>query len=111
MQDERLVTLRLDLTGQLAYLDEGMRLFLKADRFKFDNRGDGEVAISGNGRLQNGTAVSFTIVGSSTPAGAREVSITMNNGYFATGVLTTPRRLEACLHVVAPGGNSLKIPR
>jgi hypothetical protein len=94
---------RKDLTGELSYVDQGLHLFLTADRFKVDHRDDGDTTISGNGRLQDGTKVDFAILGIGTAASPHEISISMNNGYWASGILARPRALDSQLHVVAGG--------
>ena len=74
-------------------------------------RDDGQVAISGTGRLQNGTDVSFTLLGPQSSGPSDEVSISMNNGYFAAGTLRRSQQLESKVHVLSQVGNTLKIPR
>jgi len=98
------VRVRGDMTGHLIFLDPDLHMFLKANRFKFQIRGNHEIAISGNGRLQNGTAVTFTVVAPEVSGDAPEIVISMNNGYFASGTLVRPGRLERNLHVLPVGG-------
>jgi hypothetical protein len=82
---------RQDLTGSLTFLDEERRLSLRSARFTASQRGDRKIAVSGRGRLQDGSEVSFTLVASDPKANEKDFSISMSNGYFAAGVLqSTP---------------------
>jgi len=91
---------RQDLSGRLIFLDEERRVSLRSTQFTAFTRHNEKTSISGKGVLQDGTAVSFTVVVSDAAgrvARARNLTIAMSNGYFAAGVLE-PEPLETKLH-------------
>jgi hypothetical protein len=77
---------RQDFSGSLTYLDEERRLSLRSARFTA-KRIDQKIAVSGSGRLQDNSEVTFTLVASDPKANEKDFSISMSNGYFAAGVL------------------------
>jgi hypothetical protein len=78
---------RQDFTGSLTFLDEERRLSLRSARFTASRRIDQKIAVSGRGKLQDGSEVTFTLVAADPKAGEKDFSISMSNGYFAAGVL------------------------
>ncbi len=97
------VNVRQDLTGHFAFFDPGFHLLVRGDHFKVSNRTDGEIAISGTGMLQNGSSVVFTLLVPEASSEGKELSISMNNGYFTAGKLVPSKRAAADLHIVGQG--------
>ena len=97
------VNVRQDLSGHFAFFDPGLRLLVRCDHFKVSNRTNGEIAISGTGFLQNGSNVAFTLLVPEVSGEDKELSISMNNGYFTAGKLTSPKDVAADLHIVGLG--------
>jgi hypothetical protein len=104
------VRLRSELTGRLTYFDQRAGMLLLADRVKMESKSESRISISGSGVLQNGIPVSFSLLESACAKGCREISISMNNGYFATGFLAQSRNIARRLHIVTAGGNVLNAP-
>jgi hypothetical protein len=99
------VNVRSDLTGEMVYQDFGLPMLMRADQFKVNYRDDGQIAISGAGRLKDGSAVGFTLLGPSTPLSSTDVSLSMSNGYYAGGTLNSPKTWKSRLKLVTQGGN------
>ena len=97
--------MRSDLTGELLYQDLGLPMVLRADQFKVNYRDDGQISISGAGKLKDGSSVAFTLLGPQLPFRAVDVSLSMSNGYYAGGLLNYPKSLKSRLKLVTQGGN------
>jgi hypothetical protein len=89
---------RQDFSGSLTYLDEQRRLSLRSAQFTSSKRIDQKIAVSGRGRLHDGSEVTFTLVTSDPNTKDRDFSISMSNGYFAAGVLQDAPGMETKLH-------------
>ena len=99
------VNVRSDLTGEMVYQDPGLPMLLRADQFKVNYRDDGQISISGAGRLKDGSTVAFALLGPSTPLSSTDVSLSMSNGYYAGGLLSAAKTLKSRLKLVTQGGN------
>jgi hypothetical protein len=92
-------SVRPDFSGHITFLDEQRRLSLRSASFTASKRIDQKIAVSGRGKLQDGSEVTFTLVTSDPKAKEKDFSISMSNGYFAAGVLqstssTAPKMLK-----------------
>jgi hypothetical protein len=104
------VRVRNDLTGQLIYFDRRAALFLVADRFELKSKREDGISLTGRGTLQDGSPVTFSLVESRRADGFMELSLSMSNGYVATGVLTKPKDPERNIHTVTAGGIVMNAP-
>lgn len=95
---------RQDFSGNVTYLDEQRKLSLKSLQFTSSKRMDQKIAVSGRGRLQDGTQVTFTLVTGDPQAGDKDFSISMSNGYFAAGVLQSTSPAETKVLKANAGG-------
>jgi hypothetical protein len=105
------VNVRQDLTGNLFFSDPKLHLFMSADRATAARQIDGKLEMSGTGVLRNGSKVAFTLLISNFGKDSRDVSISLSNGYFASGRLAPPAEVAADLHLVAAGEKPLTRPQ
>lgn len=80
-------SVRQDISGSLHYIDEGSKLSLSSARFTSSRYQGNQIALAGTGRLNNGTPVTFAVVSSDLKSDKRDFSISMSNGYYASGLL------------------------
>ena len=99
------VNVRTDSTGELLYQDPALPMVLRADQFKVNYRDDGQISMSGAGKLKDGSTVAFTLLGSQMPFRSVDVSLSMSNGYYAGGPLNCAKTLKSRLKLVTQGGN------
>ncbi|MBI4471714.1 MAG: exo-alpha-sialidase [Acidobacteria bacterium] len=91
---------RQNAGGSLAYRDEQRGVLLHSIRLTSSKYQDAQIALTGSGRLSDGTPVTFTAL-TSDPSGANpEFSISMSNGYFAAGPLQVTPALEMKVQTV-----------
>ena len=102
---------RQDFSGSLTYLDEQRKLSLRSMQFTSSKRIDQKIAISGRGRLHDGSEVTFTLVAADPNTKDKDFSISMSNGYFAAGSLEDARPADfkaqvGAVHFSSSGGES-----
>jgi hypothetical protein len=88
-------TVRPDYRGNLTFVDEVRKLSMKSARFTSAKQVEGKIALNGQGSLDDGTAVTFTMLTSVPGHPERDFSISMSNGYYAEGVIHDTRLLAA----------------
>jgi hypothetical protein len=99
------LNVRSDLTGEMVYQDLGLPMLMRADQFKVNYRDDGQISISGEGKLKDGSTVAFTLLGPRTLSSSVDVSLSMSNGYYAGGTLNSTKTWKSRLKLVTQGGN------
>lgn len=88
------LNVRQDFSGNVTFLDEQRKLSLKSVQFTSSKRMDQKIAVSGRGKLQDGTPVTFTLVTGDPQGSDKDFSISISNGYFAAGILQNTASME-----------------